>query len=178
MPNVTEFTKREILKTFQLKSKYKSVIAISSILNRSTREIYRVISRSNNFARKPKCERPHVTNVQTYMKTASKQNLTPREIKKNPVVSVSKCTIHRHKIDCKNIAFKLISCRPRLKLHHKLLDWVARECICRTDTSSSPYYLATERSLIRIFLMAGVATDMTSGNTDVLSLVERKAVTM
>lgn len=61
----TEFTKRQILKIFKLKTKNKPVVEISRVLNRSKCETYRVPARKNNFDEKTGCGMPRVTSVES-----------------------------------------------------------------------------------------------------------------
>lgn len=173
MLKATKFTKELILNIFKLILKKKIFYEIFNVLNCSKRAIYKVLSRNNNFVRKPTCLRPIVTSFQTGRKIERfkrKQNIYIKQLKIISV-SMSQLTRYRRVTDC-NIFLEKMCCKPLLKSHHKQ----ARiDCDRKLLTSGSPYYLVTKKSVIWMVLMAGIVTDGIEGNSHLLSSVDDKA---
>lgn len=93
-----------------LKLRNKPVIEISKILNNSKRMIYIVLSRNNNFDKKPRRCWPGATYIQTIKKYAI------RQFKNDIGVKISKKSIYTRRLQ---ELYKRVSCNPCINTHHK-----------------------------------------------------------
>ena len=92
------FSKSEILQIYHLKIRGMKVVDIARKTGRSRADIYRILSKDDNFEKKITFWEPKKTTKRQdreIFKLVSTQNLSVRSISREVTVPISKSTVHR-----------------------------------------------------------------------------------